>query len=118
MNLATKGTATKGAATKGAATKGASMGATHRLLITWAVLMGFTLITMASAHLGGEARLQALPLWSAALLLATTFFKTYRVLMVYLGLGASTPAWRGAFTGLTLFTLLLVGAGYLVAQTT
>ncbi|WP_435401493.1 cytochrome C oxidase subunit IV family protein [Halomonas sp. RA08-2] len=90
--------------------------ATRRLLITWAVLMGLTLITMASARLGGEARLEALPLWSAGLLLATTFFKAHRVLMVYLGLGASTPAWRGAFTGLTLFTLLLVGAGYLVAQ--
>ncbi|WP_373182101.1 cytochrome C oxidase subunit IV family protein [Halomonas campaniensis] len=90
--------------------------ATRRLLITWAVLMGLTLITMASARLGGEARLEALPLWSAALLLATTFFKAHRVLMVYLGLRASTPAWRGAFTGLTLFTLLLVGAGYLVAQ--
>ncbi len=90
--------------------------ATRRLLITWAVLMGLTLITMASARLGGEARLEALPLWSAGLLLAPTFFKAHRVLMVYLGLHASTPAWRGAFTGLTLFTLLLVGAGYLVAQ--
>jgi hypothetical protein len=97
-------------------TNGSSTNPTRRLLITWAVLMGLTLITMASARLGGEARLEALPLWSAALLLATTFFKAHRVLMVYLGLGASTPAWRGAFTGLTLFTLLLVGAGYLVAQ--
>jgi hypothetical protein len=97
-------------------TKAAPDGATRRLLITWAVLMGLTLITMASARLGGEARLEALPLWSAGLLLATTFFKAHRVLMVYLGLHASTPAWRGAFTSLTLFTLLLVGAGYLVAQ--
>ncbi|AXY41718.1 cytochrome C oxidase subunit IV family protein [Halomonas sp. JS92-SW72] len=97
-------------------TKAAPDGATRGLLITWAVLMGLTLITMASARLAGEARLEALPLWSAGLLLATTFFKAHRVLMVYLGLHASTPAWRGAFTGLTLFTLLLVGAGYLVAQ--
>ena len=97
-------------------TKGAPTHPTRRLLITWAVLMGLTLITMASAQLGGEARLQALPLWSAGLLQATTFFNAHRVLMVYLGLHASTPAWRGAFTGLTLFTLLLVGAGYLVAQ--
>ena len=67
-------------------TKGAPTHPTRRLLITWAVLMGLTLITMASAQLGGEARLQALPLWSAGLLLATTFFKAHRVLMVYLGL--------------------------------
>lgn len=90
--------------------------ATRRLLITWAVLTGLTLVAMLSAQLGGDARLTALPLWSAGLLLATTFFKAHRVLMVYLGLGASTPAWRGAFTGLTLFTLLLVGGAYLVAQ--
>ena len=90
--------------------------ATRRLLITWAVLMALTLITMLSAQLGGEARLSALPLWSAGLLLATTFFKVHRVLMVYLGLGEASSGWRGAFTGLILVTLLLVGAGYLYAR--
>jgi hypothetical protein len=90
--------------------------ATRRLLITWATLMGLTLITMLSAQLGGEARLAALPLWSAGLLLATTFFKAHRVLMVYLGLSDASPAWRGAFVGLVLATLALVASGYLVAQ--
>jgi len=90
--------------------------ATRRLLITWAVLMGLTLITMLSAQLGGDARLAALPLWSAGLLLATTFFKVHRVLMVYLGLGEASSGWRGAFAGLILVTLLLVGAGYLYAR--
>ena len=90
--------------------------ASRRLLITWAVLMGLTLITMLSAQLGGDARLAALPLWSAGLLLATTFFKVHRVLMIYLGLNAASSGWRGAFTGLTLVTLLLVGAGYLYAR--
>ncbi|MCE8021833.1 hypothetical protein HOP51_17180 [Halomonas sp. MCCC 1A11036] len=89
---------------------------TRRLLFTWAVLMGLTLIAMLSARLGGEARLAALPLWSAGLLLATTFFKAHRVLMVYLGLADASPAWRGAFVGLVLATLALVGSGYLVAQ--
>lgn len=90
--------------------------ATRRLLITWAVLMGLTLVAMLSAQLGGEARLAALPLWSAGLLLFTTFFKAHRILMVYLGLADASSAWRGAFTGLTLITLLLVGTGYLVAR--
>lgn len=90
--------------------------ATRRLLITWAVLMGLTLIAMLSAQLGGEARLTALPLWSAGLLLATTFFKAHRILMVYLGLADASSGWRGAFVGLTLVTLLLVAAGYLFAR--
>ncbi|MCG6656890.1 hypothetical protein HOP52_03735 [Halomonas campisalis] len=90
--------------------------ATRRLLITWAVLMGLTLVTMLSAQLGGDARLAALPLWSAGLLLLSTLFKAHQVLMVYLGLRDATPAWRGAFVGLTLFTLVLVAFGYLLAR--
>lgn len=90
--------------------------ATRRLLITWAVLMGLTLVTMLSAQLGGDARLQALPLWSAGLLLLSTAFKAHQVLMTYLGLRDASAAWRGAFIGLVLFTLLLVASGYLLAQ--
>ncbi|RDB44299.1 hypothetical protein DU490_03335 [Halomonas sp. DQ26W] len=90
--------------------------ATHRLLITWAMLMGLTLVTMLSAQLGGDARLQALPLWSAGLLLLSTAFKAHQVLMTYLGLRDASAAWRGAFIGLVLLTLLLVASGYLLAQ--
>jgi len=88
----------------------------HRLVRTWAVLMLLTLITMFSAQLGGDARMQALPLWSAGLLFASTFFKVHQVLMVYLGLREASPAWRGAFVGLTLFTLSLVAFGYLMSR--
>lgn len=90
--------------------------ATRRLLFTWAALVGLTLLAMASARLGGDARLAALPAWSAALLLATTFFKAQRILMVYLGLADATPAWRGVFVGLVLGTLALVASGYLAAR--
>lgn len=93
--------------------------ATRRLLFTWAALVGLTLLAMASARLGGDARLAALPAWSAwsaALLLATTFFKAQRILTVYLGLAAATPAWRGVFVGLVLGTLALVAGGYLAAR--
>ena len=59
---------------------------------------------------------QALPLWSAALVLLATGFKAQRLLMVYLNLRMATPAWKGAFVGLVTLTLALIGAGYLVAR--
>ncbi|WP_033336964.1 cytochrome C oxidase subunit IV family protein [Thioalkalivibrio thiocyanodenitrificans] len=89
---------------------------TRRLLITWAVLMGLTLVSMLSAQLGGEARLQALPLWSALLLLLSTGFKAHQVLMVYLNLRTSTAAWKGTFIGLAVVTLAVIGSGYVMAR--
>jgi hypothetical protein len=95
-----------------------SLPGTHRLLITWAVLMGLTLVSMLSAQLGGEARFQALPLWSAGLLLLSTGFKAHQVLMVYLNLRKSTSVWKGTFIGLTVATLAVIGSGYLTARFT
>lgn len=91
---------------------------TRRLLITWAILMALTLISMLSARLGAEARFQALPLWSALLLAVSTGFKAHRVLMVYLNLRVSTPAWKGVFTALILVTLAVIALGYLMARFT
>ena len=95
-----------------------SLPGARRLLITWAILMGLTLVSMFSAQLAGEARWQALPLWSAALLLLSTGFKAHQVLMVYLNLRASTAGWQGLVIGLTVLTLGLIGFGYLVARLT
>jgi hypothetical protein len=94
----------------------ASLPGTRHLLITWAVLMALTLVSMLSARLGGEARLQPLPLWSALLLLLSTGFKAHQVLMVYLNLRISTSGWKGTFIGLTIVTLTLIGGGYLMAR--
>lgn len=94
----------------------ASLPGTRHLLITWAILMTLTLVSMLSARLGGEARLQPLPLWSALLLLLATGFKVHQVLMVYLNLRISTPAWKGTFVSLTIVTLTLIGGGYLLAR--
>ncbi len=88
---------------------------TRRLLTTWAILMGLTLVSMVSARLDADAW-QALPLWSAALVLLATGFKAQRLLMVYLNLRMATPAWKGAFVGLVTLTLALIGASYLVAR--
>lgn len=89
---------------------------TRRLLITWAVLMALTLISILSARLGGDARFQTLPLWSALLLMMSTGFKAHQVLMVYLNLRVSTPAWKGVLMGLAAVTLAMIGSGYLMAR--
>ena len=92
-----------------------SLPGTRRLLSTWAILMGLTLVSMGSALLDAQDW-RALPLWSAALVLLATGFKAQRLLMVYLNLRMATPAWKGAFVGLVILTLALIGAGYLVAR--
>ncbi len=88
---------------------------THRLLTTWATLMALTVLSMVSARLD-QGNWQALPLWSAGLVVAATGFKAQRLLMVYLNLRAATPAWKGAFVGLVVLTLALIAGGYLVAR--
>ncbi|NYS60135.1 cytochrome C oxidase subunit IV family protein [Vreelandella salicampi] len=89
---------------------------TRRLLITWAILMGLTVVSMISARLDQTTDWQTLPLWSVSLVLLATGFKAHRVLMVYLNLRAATPAWKGVFIGLTLLTLALISAGYLAGR--
>ncbi|SFU52221.1 cytochrome C oxidase subunit IV family protein [Halomonas korlensis] len=88
---------------------------TRRLLTTWALLMALTVLSMVSARLDQD-NWQALPLWSAGLVIAATGFKAQRLLMVYLNLRAATPAWKGAFMGLVLLTLTLIAGGYLAAR--
>lgn len=89
---------------------------TRSLLLTWGSLMVLTLVSMFSAQLGDGAREQALPLWSAALLLLVTGFKAWRVLSVYLGLALAPASWRGLFGGLLGLMLVLIAAGYLLAR--
>ncbi len=89
---------------------------TRRLLITWGVLMALTLVSMVSARLDQTTDWQALPLWSAAMIMMATGFKAHCVLMVYLNLRAATPAWKGGFIALTLLTLTLIAAGYLAGR--
>jgi len=94
-----------------------SLPGTRRLLTTWALLMGLTLIAMVSARLDADTG-QALPLWSAGLVIIATGFKAQRLLMVYLNLRAATPAWKGTFVGLVVVTLALIAGGYLMARLT
>lgn len=94
-----------------------SLPGTRRLLMTWAILMALTLTSMISARLD-QGSWQALPLWSAALILLATGFKAQRLLMVYLNLRMATPAWKGTFVGLVVMTLALIAGGYLAARLT
>ena len=90
---------------------------TRRLLTTWVTLMALTLFSMLSARLD-QGSWQALPLWSAGLVVAATGFKAQRLLMVYLNLRAATPAWKGTFVGLVVLTLALIAGGYLASRLT
>ncbi|GAA3905687.1 hypothetical protein GCM10022228_14940 [Halomonas cibimaris] len=89
----------------------------RRLLITWGTLMALTVVSMVSARLDQNGW-QALPLWSAALVVLVTGFKAQQVMMVYLNLRQSSGAWKGAFVGIITLTLLLISAGYLYARLT
>lgn len=89
---------------------------TRTLLLTWGSLMLLTLVSMFSAQLGADARAQALPLWSAALLLMVTGFKAWKVLSVYLGLSVAPSSWRGLFGGALCLMLALIAGGYLFAR--
>lgn len=89
---------------------------TRTLLLTWTSLMLLTLVSMLSAQLGAEARVQALPLWSAALLLVVTGFKAWKVLSVYLGLAIAPSSWRGLFIGALFLMFALISGGYLFAR--
>ncbi|SHE33741.1 Cytochrome C oxidase subunit IV [Modicisalibacter ilicicola DSM 19980] len=88
----------------------------RRLVLTWATLMGLTLISMISARLDADAEWQALPLWGALLVLVSTGFKAHQVLMTYLNLRVSSPGWKGAFLGLALVILGVILSGYLAAR--
>ncbi len=85
----------------------------RRLLMTWGLLVLMTCISMLSARLD-QADWQVLPLWSGILILLATGFKAQCILMIYLNLRASSPSWKGSFSALTLLTLILIAAGYLV----
>ena len=89
---------------------------TRTLVLTWASLMLLTLVSMFSAQLGTDTRLQPLPLWSATLLLLVTGFKAWKVLSVYLGLSVAPSSWRGVFGGALCLMLALIAGGYLFAQ--
>lgn len=71
----------------------------RRLWRTWALLMGMTLIAMAS----GALHRGPLALWALALVLVASLVKAQQILSIYLNLRIAPASWRGGL-------LVLVGA--------
>lgn len=70
----------------------------RRLWRTWALLMGMTLIAMAS----GALHRGPLALWALALVLVASLVKAQQILSIYLNLRIAPASWRGGL-------LVLVG---------
>ncbi len=87
----------------------------RRLLVTWAILMVLTLLSLFGGQVLGEGRGEPLAWWSVALVLVATYYKARQILMIYLNLGASTPVWKGTLRAFLLVTLGLILGGYLLA---
>ncbi|MCC5859859.1 MAG: cytochrome C oxidase subunit IV family protein [Ectothiorhodospiraceae bacterium] len=87
----------------------------RKLLLTWGVLMGLTLVSLVGGQVVGEGRAEPLAWWSVALVLGATYYKARQILMVYLNLRASTPGWKGLLRAFLVLTLGLILGGYLLA---
>ena len=93
-----------------------SLPGTKRLVSTWLVLIGLTVLSMWSAQLDDVDKLSSLPVWSVAIVLITSGLKAQQILMIYLNLRVSSSGWKGGFICVLAGTLLLVFAGYYVAR--
>lgn len=82
------------------------------LTYVWLLLVGMTLLAMLTGIPSIEAPTQGMSWWAVLLVLGATLGKVYLILMFYLDLRTSTPAWRGLFVSLILVTLSLVGAAF------
>tara|TARA_B100000678_G_scaffold236989_1_gene206682 strand:- start:493 stop:900 length:408 start_codon:yes stop_codon:yes gene_type:complete len=82
----------------------------RRLWRTWALLMGMTLIAMAS----GALHRGPLALWALALVLVASLVKAQQILSTYLNLRIAPASWRGGLLVLVgVMGLGLAAAGLL-----
>jgi heme/copper-type cytochrome/quinol oxidase subunit 4 len=85
------------------------------LALTWALLAGLTLGSMATALADGNAASTAALAGSqVALILALTAVKARQILHVYLNLRASTGGWRVLFAAFVLAILGVVLGGHVL----
>lgn len=87
----------------------------RRLWITWALLMGLTCLSLFGALAPGDGANAAMAWWGVALVIAATYYKAHRIVMVYLNLRASSPMWRGTLVAFLVVTTLLILGGYLLS---
>lgn len=89
--------------------------ARRALALTWALLAGLTVGSMATALSDGDATsTAALAGTQVALILALTALKARQIMHVYLNLRASTGGWRVLFTAFVLAILGVVLGGHLL----
>ncbi len=84
-----------------------------RLLLTWIILMGLTLLSMASALVDSMAGWEPLSATSIVLVFAATAFKAHQITAVYLNLRVSTRGWMFGIMTLVVLTLLLEASAFL-----
>lgn len=85
----------------------------RRLALTWALLVGLTLVSLVAVLGFGHSEAGLLAVGVA---LAASFLKVRAVLDHFLDLRRAGPGWRGFFNGALLFILLILFATYLAAD--
>lgn len=85
------------------------------LALTWALLAGLTIGSLATALTDGDATsTAALAGTQVAVILALTALKARQILAIYLNLRASTAGWRVLFGAFVLAILGVVLGGHLL----
>lgn len=85
------------------------------LALTWALLAGLTVGSMATALSDGDAAsTAALAGTQVALILALTALKARQILSVYLNLRTSSAGWRALFASFVLAILGIVLGGHVL----
>ena len=87
---------------------------TRRLIVAWLLLMTLTAATMVWGRAGSGDTTPLGAAWVAALL-AVTFFKASRVLMVYLNLRVSTQGWKVLFHAFLIAIVVPILGAYAIA---
>lgn len=83
-----------------------------RLVTSWAVLIGLTVLSLTAGDAAGSPSTHPLGLIAVGLVLGAAFFKARQILWAFLGLGRSTRAWQATFIGFLLFICSIIFAAY------
>lgn len=83
-----------------------------RLITCWATLIGLTGLSLTASDAATVGAVRPLGLLPVALVLTAGLFKAQQILWCYLGLGASTAAWKASFVAFLLFLCTLIFGAY------
>ncbi len=83
-----------------------------RLVITWAILMALTALSLTAAEAGQTGATAMLGFGAVALILGVAFFKMMQILWVYLNLRRSSTGWQSGLAAFLLLLCSLIGTAY------